>query len=350
MDAQINAFVAGFTELLALPPEKNLRNWKSLLHQTTPDSTAGIFLEHGGAQAWVAFTSAKPTAAHRSGQEQRRQQFSDLDQLPIEGKKNIAKAVAAATVVDSYFITLKGLVAMERDAHKPRTMESVDSRASKRPRTDDLPPRHDSQPITPPYATVSANLETQGCQPGEAVATEEYVTGASVEGLQRLVPPYMNSAVQRFEKNGEWFAAGSMTFPNQGLNAALSSVLTFQIMDTKVEHLAEKLYNAHLEREGNRRVMYYDGNRRKASIGPQFTLETCNSDVLEEFFGIDIAEGNRASPPRRREKSEGVCLSLTQTITMSGFGQIGNGAHLSIFLDIASASRIYEKLYSKSIP
>lgn len=172
----------------------------------------------------------------------------------------------------------------------------------------------------------------------------EIMTGASIPGLLSIIPPFLSSAVRRDgnETNGELRAAVTMNFPT-GRQQDTPCLITFAITDEKVESIALKLYNAHLERDGRKRFIYYDGDTRKARIGPQFTLQECTVEAIPQIFGPIINAGNCSSPPRLVEVRTG--SHITQTVQMSEFHNVGDGAIITVVLNSTHASQIFEQLY-----
>lgn len=154
-----------------------------------------------------------------------------------------------------------------------------------------------------------------------------------------LVPPYMLDAIRKYQKNGTMKAGVRMLFPESDLD--MPCAITFDILDQKVEFLAEKLFNAHLEREGAARVLYYD-EARKGRIGPGFTLVCCTTEAIPRLFGRLITAGNVASPHRHEEARVG--SPGTETVTMELHG-VGEGALITLSLGRREGSEIFEKLY-----
>lgn len=180
---------------------------------------------------------------------------------------------------------------------------------------------------------------------GQKEENADAVTGAHIQGLMDLVPPYMCGAIRRDDSNGRLTAAVTMNFPIARLEVDTPCAITFAILDTKVEYIAEKLYNAHLEQEGSRRVIYYDGEARKARIGPDFTLDCCSMEAIPVLFGPLLSAGNMESPHRLQEARNG--SSITHTVTMGDFHEVGKGAVITVSLGITAGTQIFEKLYPK---
>lgn len=151
----------------------------------------------------------------------------------------------------------------------------------------------------------------------------------------------MANAIKRYEDHGTLKAGVWMRFPRRDLDLQCS--ITFEILDQKVEYLAWKLFNAHLERQGAARVLYYDNDARTARIGPGFSLQSCTAEVLPGLFGPLITSGNVASPSRQREMP----TAITDTVTMELHGEVGKGAVIILSLGSREASQVFEKLYTQ---
>lgn len=170
---------------------------------------------------------------------------------------------------------------------------------------------------------------------------DEFV-GAHVRGLAELVPPYMADAIKRYEKNGVLKAGVRMLFP--GSNLDLPCTITFDILDQNVEFLASKLFNAHLERKGVARVLYYDNDARKVGIGPGCTLQSCTTEVIPSLFGQLITSGSVACPYRQEEACAGKRY-ITESISME-LREAGKGALITLSLASIEGSQVFEKLYA----
>lgn len=174
----------------------------------------------------------------------------------------------------------------------------------------------------------------------EEAGTRE-VTGARIEALSSLVPPYMMGAIRQDIIKGEWKAGVTMKF---SMCLDVQGAISFEIVDQKVEYLAEKLFNAHLEREGHRRVFYYGDAERRLRIGGGCTLLSCTTEAIPRFFGQLITQGNLEAP-HRKEEQQRAGSSITETVIMSRFDEIGKGALITVSLGPTAASQLFEKLF-----
>jgi hypothetical protein len=166
--------------------------------------------------------------------------------------------------------------------------------------------------------------------------------GANIQGLMELVSPYMVDAVRKYPKHGTLKAGVRMLFPESDLD--MPCAITFDILDQKVEFLAEKLFSAHLEREGTLRFLYYDGDARKVRVSAGCTLVSCTIEAIPGLFGRLITAGNAASPHRHEEAR---CGSRgTQSVTMELRG-VGEGALITLSLGRREGSQIFEKLHPR---
>ncbi|RSL80552.1 hypothetical protein CEP52_017366 [Fusarium oligoseptatum] len=71
-----------------------------------PDSTARIFLHHGGFKAWIAHYITTTGQAHFNGRQARQRLIEELDNLPVEERAGIAQKIASSSIHP----TAKGLI------------------------------------------------------------------------------------------------------------------------------------------------------------------------------------------------------------------------------------------------
>lgn len=80
-----------------IPPNKRpLPRWRASLRRdltTENESTARVFFESGGAQAWAAYEAVRPTTGHCQGQADKRNCFAELDRQSLEFKEDLARMV-----------------------------------------------------------------------------------------------------------------------------------------------------------------------------------------------------------------------------------------------------------------
>lgn len=352
----IESLRACFSEFLttAIPPNKRpLSKWRQSLERdltTATENTGRVFFERGGAQAWAAYEAVRPANIRCQGQTGRRHRFSQLDRQTLEVKADLARMLAAvaphptvADLISPMDVEARSILARPVDAQHSMLGASMHS---KRRRTDERSSEPSAWPFLPPPTPPATRhheiISLAGAQTGAQTAeTDEAVSGAQIQGLVDLLPPYMMDAICKYKKDGTMKAAVEMRFL-KGLD--LPCAITFRIVDEKVEYIAEKLFNAHLEREGPARVLYYDGDARKGRIGPGTRLECCTIEAIPRLFGPLIAQGNEASPYCQEEKLAG--RRSTQTVTME-LQQVGQGAIVTLSLGRREGSQIYEKLFPK---
>lgn len=79
-----------------LPATRPLSRWRISLRRdltTETESTARVFFESGGAQAWAAYEAVKPTNIHCQGQTDIRSCFAELDRQSLEFRADLARMV-----------------------------------------------------------------------------------------------------------------------------------------------------------------------------------------------------------------------------------------------------------------
>lgn len=88
-----------FSNILRSPAKRRRRDWKEQLEQDlnseTPNNSARIFYEYGGAKAWLAYWAAQPTKCHYMGKSSDLKLFSMMDNLPMEDKTTMASMLAS---------------------------------------------------------------------------------------------------------------------------------------------------------------------------------------------------------------------------------------------------------------
>lgn len=154
---------------------------------------------------------------------------------------------------------------------------------------------------------------------------------------------YLRGAIRRDDDaGGRKTAAVSMNFPSN-LIGDVDCALTLEVQSNKVEYLAMRLFNAHLETNGEARELVLDGGTR-ARIN---WLVGSPSERVLEIFGCEIATAIEQAPFRRLEVLDGT--DATRCVTMSDFTDSGKGAMITLSLGLRAGSKIYEKLFkSKS--
>ncbi|KAH8743427.1 hypothetical protein F5883DRAFT_592888 [Diaporthe sp. PMI_573] len=171
-------------------------------------------------------------------------------------------------------------------------------------------------------------VEAEIAQAGTEEAETREVTGARIEALSSLIPPYTMGVIrQDIMKDNKRKAAVTMKFSK---TLDVQGAISFEIVDEAVEHLAGHLFNAHLQRQGDQRIFYYGDGGRRIGIGGGCTLLSCTPNAIPKFFGPLITAGNLETRHRKEEQYAG--SSVTGTVIMSRFDKIGEGAPISIRL------------------
>lgn len=199
-----------------------------------------------------------------------------------------------------------------------------------------------ARPRESPLAPAAAQALQQPRQQLEEQTDEtDEFEGADIQGLVQLVPPYMADAIRKYKLNGTLKAAVMMLIPERDSDAPYT--IMFDIVDEKVEFLAGKLFNAHLERDGKARLLYYSDDSRRGKISHGFTLMCCASDAMTALFGTQITVGNLASPRRQEEATSG-SRAITKTVTME-LRDVGEGAMITLSLGRKEGSQIFKTLF-----
>lgn len=196
---------------------------------------------------------------------------------------------------------------------------------------------------TPLAAAAAQALQQPRQQPEEETDETDEFEGADIQGLMQLVPPYMADAISKYKPDNTLKAAVMMLFPNRDSHAPCT--IMFEIVDQKVEFLAGKLFNAHLERDGTARLLYYSDDARRGHIASGITLMCCTAEAIPALFGTLITVGNLASP-RRQEEGTGGSRAITKTVTME-LRDVGQGARITLSLGREEASQIFKQLFPR---
>ncbi|KAL2272810.1 hypothetical protein FJTKL_05970 [Diaporthe vaccinii] len=368
--------ISFITFLLCRPnTQRLLPKWRVHLREnlTAPeDNTGRVFFDHGGAQAWVAYEAHRPPAKNYSGRTETIRRFNQLDKQPYESKARLARMVGTVTphpAVGELISTVGefGRSINGSGTHWPgqnmtpakRRHNEVEVEHSAPPARNDTvlqecPPGWPSTtPVpTPPTSRYPEAVMTKfGGQEVEENVTKAKIdetasrTGATVQGLLELLVPQGLIGATRQEFVGKDVLKFAVTVDYFPLQLEAPCVISFEILDQKVEYFAQKLFNAHLEREGEFRVFYYDGDKRRVTMGSEFALRSCTMQAIPEFFGPNIDAGNLEMPQRQMEMLAG--SSVTDTIKMSGFNRIGNGAHITVSLGPVGAYQCLDMLYRR---
>lgn len=227
-------------------------------------------------------------------------------------------------------------------------------RLTTRPGTDECSrePTGSTRPPVPPHTppatrpretSLAAAVARARQQPEEQTDETDEFEGADIQGLVQLVPPYMADAISKYKPNDTLKAAVMMLFPERDSGAPCS--IMFEIVDQKVEFLAGKLFNAHLERDGTARLLYYSDDARRGQIASGFTLMCCTAEAIPTLFGTLITVGNLASPHRQKEATGG-SRAITKTVTME-LRSVGEGARITLSLGREEASQIFKMLFPR---
>ena len=134
---------------------------------------------------------------------------------------------------------------------------------------------------------------------------------------QRFSPPTSQGGIKRGPEAGNktlLVARISMIFPLAPVAYQKPRVvMTIEIMDNKVEHLASVLFGVHLETNAGRIYVYLPGGT-KILPNPKFTIRGCQPDQICSTFGSEIHQGIVANPDYQDEVKQG--YSRTDCVSM----------------------------------
>ena len=174
--------------------------------------------------------------------------------------------------------------------------------------------------------------------------TDQVLVNVSLAETRLLFPPYLSKAIKRIPdpSNGNAFVAAiSMTFPDARVTTKIDCQMALEITDNKVEHIAMKLFDTHLETTEGLRYVCLPGVARVLP-NPKLTLRGCLHDNLSSIFGPDTHNAIMTSPAYQDEVKRG--HDYTECVSMV----ISQGAHdggvILLSLGLREGALIKDKL------
>jgi hypothetical protein len=155
---------------------------------------------------------------------------------------------------------------------------------------------------------------------------------------------YMCSAIRKdaVQSGGTIYlkAAVTMNFPPRGL---VDCLMSLEIHQSKIEHLAMALFKAHVESVGQvRYVVLKEGVRLIPN--PEITLKGVLGEAIIDVFGSEIHGAIAASRMRKKELEEG--NRVTECVSMIFTSTPGEGAIINLSLGLKGGVQIQNKLYT----
>lgn len=165
---------------------------------------------------------------------------------------------------------------------------------------------------------------------------------AVVSECTSLFPPYLAGAIRRhpLAYNADVLAAAvSIMLPHSGVPECLMKI---EVVSSKLDHIAQELFGAHLEAEEGCRYVYLQGGS-KAAPDLRLGLRDCRLDRLHHFFGDPIADAIRATPKCQRDVKEG--HDRTSCVSMSVPSAVEDTGIIYALLCQSDAAWITETLF-----
>ncbi|KAK5043474.1 hypothetical protein LTR84_011968 [Exophiala bonariae] len=306
-------------------PNGYLQSWQDV-QKAAQDSTARLFLDAGGFNAWLAYILVKQNAekqSHFRGKAAFSTLINELEATPAEYRKALAGAVASSTetrVRDRMQNVYEKLI---------KESQNDILQQNKRRRTTDcegsLPTTSGDMPSPPAASSSAVYLSIDRSPQGQRLVylssdmftgTEQEVVNGSLAEIGKFFPPYLSKAIRRIQdpsNENAFVATISMTFPDARVTTMIECQMALEITANKVEHMAKELFNAHLETTEGLRYICLPGGARVVP-NPKFTLRGCRHDIISSMFGLETYAAVMASPPYQVEAKLGhdttECISM----------------------------------------
>ncbi|KAF1963882.1 hypothetical protein BU23DRAFT_640222 [Bimuria novae-zelandiae CBS 107.79] len=253
-------------------------------------TTARILLDYGGFVAWVAYSLATEGKAHFKGRLRQENTIKAFKALPFKDRVNTARTLAR----------------LELSSATRRHIYHISSRL------------------------------------------EDKATSASLEGVADVFGEYMCNAIRRVAVLSDGIpalkAGVTMQFPDLALH---DCVMMLEVCESEVEHLVKGLFGVDVTSVmGIRHLILGKGVKLTSNTSnPEITLKGVRSEAIVHIFGPEIHEAIMASRMRKRELEEEK-NPATECVSMIFTSKSGEGAYVSLSLELEGGSRIRKKLYS----
>ena len=150
---------------------------------------------------------------------------------------------------------------------------------------------------------------------------------------------YLCDAIRKVVSGNEAKAAVTTVLPLWG--GPVDCLISLDICDNAVEHLAMVLFEAEVKRVEN--VLHVVLNTGITLIIPssEATLKGVGDDAIIEVFGYEICNAINESPVRKRELNEG--KTLTECVSMI---LTKSGAIINLSLGLEGGLGVQKRLYN----
>jgi hypothetical protein len=167
----------------------------------------------------------------------------------------------------------------------------------------------------------------------ESAPAEQTGTHPATERIALMFTQYLRGAIRTQDDT----AVISVTLYSQ----LPYGVLSLTILPNKVHWLANKLFDANIEVEGELRYLVL-ANGCRLVPRPEITLEGAQGGALLEVFGEWVTRGIEANEIRIKEVRQGI---LASCVTMRLTGNSKEDAYLCVSMNWTDLLQIYHALF-----
>ena len=160
------------------------------------------------------------------------------------------------------------------------------------------------------------------------------LSGPDFARLGMLLPRNLHTAIQQHDNK----ANVSIIFPPHG-----DCILRLNILPSKVQHLAMKLFGLNVEMDGPLRYVLSDKGR-KSIPRPALLEQGMETHNIPELLGFQIQEGIERSSIRREETRQGL-LTLTACGEIELSNSSAESAYLTLTVGTDAGITVYNQLF-----
>ncbi|KAG6361198.1 hypothetical protein INS49_009422 [Diaporthe citri] len=314
-----------------------LRAAKEASHETI----GRIFFDCGGPSTWASYflvSESTKKSGHVSGRGRKQRLIAKMENQSVEDRRALARHLTIALEPSRAQIERDLETAIHPARRSGQRQFSIESFPTARYHADspDTPTlgsparASDVQPIAAsprfrgdlspaPQAMDLRNMAQYFSEPGQALVQ------AVIPECTRLFPSYLAGSIRRYPlpDNADVItAAVSIMLPRPGWPGC---PMRIEVVGSKVDHIAQELFDVHLEAEGGCRYIYLPGGSTVAP-DPHLVLRHCRLDRLHRFFGARVADAIRTTPTFQMDIKEGrdhtVCVSMVIPSAVDDTGEI----------------------------
>lgn len=281
----------------------------------------------GGIQTWLAYClleRAVKSSDHYEGQAKDRKQFSSLENLSIDKRRELALEVSSK-------------VTSEKNEKFRKIETSLRSISGEEPEASAEIGQLDSTQVPrPSYNQLGTPNEKS------FTATDGHfdVSHPAVYSVQSTFPGRFFETFRRDEKSNT--VGITMSFlKSAAFGSELGCMMSIEIMAKEVEGLAKVLFGADIVTKGNHRY-FIRGDGLEISPSPDIVLRGCLRNVQREWFGFDTAKAIQGIASHKAERQDN---HRTQCVSMTISHDATSTAFLNFVLAEKEGFRLRGRLY-----